>query len=224
LLLLNSTGDPQSETSSSPSICEGTISTGSSNSAKSSILPPKNSENATPIEPTKKSTPLNSCQENPPNNKSPKSEQSLDLKETPETADIQSKAVDTIGDKSKFSVNHSYEGSDHSFSDEMTKSKCRLNKKSKMHSKRPVGTRTELGAIGLPPSKPSLNTGSRNEFDYPNLKMQSEENQSGGDLSQYKVRGTVKRPKDLLRAGSRYDLGTSTSGPRVDGLLDEGLR
>jgi hypothetical protein len=97
-------------------MCEDTISTGSSKSAKSSILRPKNSENATPVEATKKSTPVNSSPKYPPNNKSLESDDSLDLKGTSDDADIQSIAVDTVGDKSRFSVNHSYEGSDRSFS------------------------------------------------------------------------------------------------------------
>jgi hypothetical protein len=116
-------------------MCEDTISTGSSNSAKSSILRPKNSENATPVEATKKSTPLDSSPKNPPNNKSLESDDSHDLKGTTDNADIQSKAVDTVGDKSKFSVNHSHEGSDNFFSYEMAKSKCRPNKKSKRRGK-----------------------------------------------------------------------------------------
>jgi hypothetical protein len=205
-------------------MCEDTISTGSSNSAKSSILRPNNSENATLVEATKKSTPLDSSPKNPPNNKSLESDDSLDLKGTTDNADIQSKAVDTVGDKSKFSVNHSYEGCDNSFSLEMAKSKCRPNKKSRRRGKHPAGNRTELGAIGQASSKRSLNTGSRNDFDS-NLKtkIQSEENGSG-DLSQMKVRRTVKRPKDSLRAGSRYDLGISTPGSVADGLLSDYLR
>lgn len=167
---------------------------------------------------------MNSSPEYPPNKKSLESDDSLDLKGTTDNADIQSKAADTVGEKSKFSVNHSYEGSENSFSNKMAKYKCRPKKKFKRRGKRTAGTRPELGAIVQASSKRSLNIGSRNDFDLnPKTKIQSEDYESG-DVSQMKVRRPVKRQKDSLRAGSRYDLGIFTPWPVADGLLSDGLR